>query len=75
MTEGTADDQKRKRCPICNARLKAHEVAFTCKCNHTFCSKHRLAEDHGCTFDHKTLYAEKIIAENPRVIAPKVIAI
>jgi len=42
-----------------------------CKCGHVFCSVHRSLEDHRCEFDFKKEHAEKLAAENPRVIASK----
>ncbi len=28
-------------------------LGILCKCGYTFCNKHRLPEDHECTYDHK----------------------
>jgi predicted nucleic acid binding AN1-type Zn finger protein len=42
-----------------------------CKCGNAFCSKHRQAEDHMCSFDFKKEYASKLSAENPRVVDDK----
>jgi predicted nucleic acid binding AN1-type Zn finger protein len=42
----------RQKCPLCKKKIKL--LGFECKCGYTFCSTHRLPEDHHCTFDHKT---------------------
>ena len=42
------------RCFKCNKKLKmAEELVGKCKCNNTFCSKHRISSQHSCTFDFK----------------------
>lgn len=30
-------------------------TGFACRCGYTFCARHRYAEDHDCTFDHRSL--------------------
>ncbi len=40
------------RCATCNK--KTGIVPFECKCGNQYCSKHRYAEDHACTYDYKT---------------------
>jgi len=39
------------RCYAC--RKKIGLTGFQCLCGYFFCSTHRYAEDHACTFDHK----------------------
>lgn len=40
-----------KRCPICKKKLGL--TAITCRCGNTYCTGHRHAESHNCTFDYK----------------------
>lgn len=40
------------RCPICNKKLGI--TAIVCRCNNSYCVKHRYAEDHDCKYDYKT---------------------
>ena len=49
-----------KRCEMdsCNARLTLTDMA--CKCSGYFCSGHRHAEVHSCTYDFKALYKEQL---------------
>ena len=39
------------RCAHCNK--KAGLTAIECRCGIKYCSKHRYAEDHACTYDYK----------------------
>ena len=43
----------------CNKKLQLTD--FKCKCNNTYCSKHRLPETHKCTYDYKT----SVVVNNP----------
>lgn len=52
----------------CNKKLKLYDME--CRCNHKFCSTHRLPEDHACSYDYKK---DKIKLE--KVVADKVIKI
>ncbi|KAI8468552.1 MAG: zinc finger protein, major isoform [Monoraphidium minutum] len=61
---------KPNRCQSC--RKKVGLTGFACKCGMLFCSQHRYAEAHACTFDYKTAEREKLAANNPLVQASKV---
>ena len=39
-------------CAKCNKKLM---ITMNCQCLKTFCIKHRIPEDHDCTFDFKQL--------------------
>ena len=39
------------RCAQCNK--KAGLTAIECKCGNKYCSKHRYAEEHACSYDYK----------------------
>ena len=46
--------QKSKvHCYLCNSKIGF--MGFTCKCSLIFCGTHRLAEDHDCSFDYKSM--------------------
>jgi len=47
-------------------------LGFPCKCDYVFCSKHRYAEDHKCSFDYKSYHQEKLAKENPLVKQGKI---
>ncbi|KAF9595059.1 hypothetical protein IFM89_036518 [Coptis chinensis] len=57
------------RCSTC--RRKVGLTGFRCRCGITFCGSHRYPEQHGCTFDFKTVGREAIAKANPVVIAEK----
>ena len=47
----------------CNRKIKLTD--FPCKCNNIYCIKHRLPEEHQCTFNFKQIYddCEKLVKE------------
>jgi len=62
-------EQKKKiRCEECNKKL-ALAQQFECKCGRMFCSIHRYADSHKCTFDYQKIQQQKLESLNP-VIAP-----
>ncbi|XP_071036296.1 AN1-type zinc finger protein 5-like [Parasteatoda tepidariorum] len=61
---------KKRQCRVCKKKLDL--TAITCRCGGLFCAKHRYDREHGCTFDYKSMGAEKIRKENPKVTAEKV---
>jgi len=59
------------RCFKCSKKLKmAEELVGKCKCNNTFCSKHRISSQHSCTFDFKN--HNKKLLESDKIEAKKV---
>ena len=46
-------------------------IPFECKCKKLYCSKHRYAEDHNCTYDYQTEYKKIFKKNNPKVVAEK----
>ncbi|KAL0484839.1 zinc finger A20 and AN1 domain-containing stress-associated protein [Acrasis kona] len=73
--QGRSNPNKRpiNRCFEC--RKKVPISALKCKCDHTFCAEHRLAEDHNCTFDFKSLYRKKLADDLSKVVSSKVLEI
>ncbi|KAJ4970766.1 hypothetical protein NE237_003865 [Protea cynaroides] len=57
------------RCSTCRKRVGL--TGFKCRCGTTFCGAHRYPEQHGCTFDFKSLGREAIAKANPVVKAEK----
>jgi hypothetical protein len=57
------------RCIACSRKVGL--MGFTCRCGEVYCSKHRLPEEHGCTFDHQMAGRRKLTEDNPQVIAEK----
>ena len=64
---------KKNRCAVC--KKKVGLLGFSCACSTTltFCTAHRLPENHNCNYDHgehsKYLLSTKLIkVENEKVI-------
>lgn len=62
---------KSPRCAQCNKKLGIIMV-MKCHCEKVFCSKHRYAEAHNCSYDFKREGQKTIAKENPLVVASKV---
>ncbi|KAI3748518.1 hypothetical protein L6452_11641 [Arctium lappa] len=69
VADPVAKPQTRNRCGSCRRRVGL--TGFTCRCGTTFCGTHRYPEQHGCTFDFKTMGKEAIAKANPVVKAAK----
>ena len=53
----SAKRYSKKRCSHCNKKLPLCG-RFECRCGKTFCSAHRYAEEHHCTYEYKTDYVK-----------------
>ena len=47
-------------------------LGFECRCGNLYCSLHRYADKHDCSFDYKKLGREEIQKRNPKVVANKI---
>ena len=56
------------KCAMCNKKTM---FTFTCKCDKVFCTKHRMPEEHNCTFDFKSYAKDKLKINNPKIINNK----
>ena len=63
---------KSNRCSQC--RKKSH-VLLKCSCEKTFCMMCRHADLHSCGIDYREQAKQKLIQENPVVVAEKVLKI
>ncbi len=61
---------KKDRCFSCNKKLRLAQQ-FSCKCEYVFCSEHRYADKHDCSFDHAARAKGLIAKANPTVVADK----
>jgi len=62
--------KKKLRCLLCTKKLGL-ATTYHCRCEGTFCAKHRYPETHTCTFDYKTEGRRILERNNPVVTAPK----
>jgi len=58
------------RCWSC--KRKVGLLGFRCRCDFTFCSKHRYSDQHNCSFDYKANHKAKLEQQNPQIVKPKV---
>ncbi|KJP89161.1 hypothetical protein AK88_01247 [Plasmodium fragile] len=62
--------EDKKKCFFCCKRIGL--LGIKCRCNHYFCSVHRYADAHNCTFDYKNYHKQQLIKNNVKVVADKV---
>ena len=60
---------KPKTCKVCKKRQL---ITIKCKCNKTFCLKHRLPSQHDCKFDYKKMGQEQLKEECKDAIPIKI---
>ena len=58
--------------PSLSLLLSSLSLGFDCRCGHLFCSLHRHADEHNCTFDYKAMGREQIEKHNPKVVGEKI---
>ena len=63
------DTKEIERCGLCNKKISL--VKFTCKCQKSFCMKHRYPDDHNCEFDFKEEHKKKLETDNPKLESDK----
>ncbi|CAA9986901.1 zinc finger protein, putative [Plasmodium knowlesi strain H] len=62
--------EDKNKCFFCCKRIGL--LGIKCRCNHYFCSLHRYADAHNCTFDYKNYHKQQLIKNNVKVVADKV---
>jgi len=62
--------KKKTRCTKCKVNVGC--IGFPCRCGGIFCSTHRYANEHSCTFDYKEHGAEEIRKNNPQIVGEKI---
>jgi len=70
-SSSSSNMSKSKRCAQCRKKLSVVNE-YECRCGQFFCSTHRYAETHKCTFDYKEEGRRIIKEANPVITAPKV---
>lgn len=67
---------ERSKCSFCAHRLSIVESTVgRCKCDGTFCTKHKTPEKHDCTYDFHTNHKKQMQETLKQVKDPKVAAI
>ena len=62
-------DDKTK-CWSCKKKIGL--LGMVCRCEYTFCPKHRYPEEHQCDFNFDNFYKKKLEQENQKVAVKKV---
>lgn len=64
------------KCPAEGCHMKIRLVDVACKCEKTYCLKHRHPEEHACTFDYRASAKEVLLKYmSTPVVASKIEAI
>lgn len=66
------EKKKRNRCCWENCNKKLGLTGFQCRCGGEYCSLHRYANEHRCTFDYKEMAQNEIRKNMPVVQAERV---
>lgn len=59
---------KPTRCYHCK---KKQILLFDCHCNYVFCIRHRMPEDHSCSYDYKKEGKKMLEQNNPKITFQK----
>lgn len=57
---------------LCSPPLPACSAPPPCSCGYVFCSGHRHAQDHNCSFDYAAFDKTNLAKANQKVVAAKV---
>jgi hypothetical protein len=60
ISETTKTAKSKSSCFACSRKLDLAARTMICKCSHIFCSVHRQAEVHNCTYDFKSNQVNKL---------------
>ena len=59
------------RCEKCQKKLRLAQQ-FQCKCRAFFCSAHKYADTHACSFDFKKEWRDALDSKNPKINGKKI---
>lgn len=62
---------KPKRCQHDGCKVKLMLADFACRCKSFYCSQHRFAETHKCSFDYKASGKDILTKQMPAVVGEK----
>ncbi|XP_076018198.1 AN1-type zinc finger protein 4 isoform X2 [Genypterus blacodes] len=66
----TGSRKSSKHCFLCGKKTGL-ATSYECRCGHNFCTTHRYAETHDCTYDYKSSGRRFLQETNPLISAPK----
>ena len=60
-----------KRCQHDGCKVKLMLADFACRCKSFYCSQHRFAEAHKCSFDYRAVGKDLLTKQMPTVVGEK----
>jgi hypothetical protein len=60
-----------KKCQHDGCKVKLMLADFACRCNSFYCSQHRFAEAHKCTFDYRAVGKDLLTKQMPTIVGEK----
>lgn len=69
--EKPVEASRPKRCQHDGCKVKLMLADFACRCKSFYCSQHRFAEAHKCSFDYRAVGKDLLTKQMPTVIASK----
>jgi predicted nucleic acid binding AN1-type Zn finger protein len=64
--------KNKNACTMCQIKLSLLQMTTgKCRCENVYCMKHRMPENHECTYDFKLNGKEELKKQNPSVLRPK----
>lgn len=69
--EKPVEPSRPKRCQHDGCKVKLMLADFACRCKSFYCSQHRFAEAHKCSFDYRASGKDILTKQMPTVIASK----
>lgn len=69
--EKPVEQVRPKRCQHDGCKVKLMLADFACRCKSFYCSQHRFAEAHKCSFDYRAVGKDLLTKQMPTVIASK----
>jgi hypothetical protein len=74
--EQKQETQQKPRCPVEGCNKKLMLVDFKCKCQKTYCAKHRVPDTHACPYDFRKEHTNHLMKHmSSPIVANKIEAI
>lgn len=70
-----ASTRMQSKCNADGCRKKLGLMPNICRCEKAYCMKHRLPEEHSCTYDYKIAGRTKLEEENKCIAFQKILKI
>ena len=72
-TKTKPKSKPKPRCSYCETTLSLLDsITWKCRCEKTFCQKHRMPEAHACTYEFKDKGKRELFKLNPVVVGDRI---